>query len=1799
MKNRRFARILSFFLALTLLCTSNPFGVGTVIVKAVEAEETHEPLVDEEPRPDVGVGTVEEEAEPGEESGTEEESGIVGDENGTGEDTESEMTDETEESVKDDADDDVNDTSDDDESDKTDEPADEEISDETDDTVDGIESPVEIEEQVSIKQYLSEPNEGDIWYGAAITEDVLEEFREFPGKIYEGYDIKYANSLSSLWNELGTGAAYVCIGQILYGLDDEVASEKFRSDSIIEIPANIKEVIIANWWQDVGNKEVDPEEEEWINRGLFANGIKVQGGDTRVSFERGSRIHTCSGDTFTIEFTSADENKSTIFIGRGAIIDADVQCVSTSGTVVIEGDIALNGYTTKAKTEFRQWEAETEEGTSTVDGSTICINKPDAGKGVSFQGIGIEDEKGVYVTIIYNGYPDDPKLLPRFNQPFYLGTGQDEEGQEYDRGINIAFWDYGEQEHPFDFVDDWWEKVDAVELDKGDRIAWFAGITPREKEEIGCRVFYYTHGGKNEELWINSRSGRLRQDGDEDPYRILVFDNKDAFDDVTLNHENYDKLWREEDYGQKWDEIETLDDIFAEESVEYVAIQATKASYDIEDKDFILPDHIKGAILASDWDSEAEARVPWQMNSLTAGSDADIYIVDMTVDTLDRDFDIKKGQVVLRNTEVNGSVNISQSADVRFDNSHIRGVVKGSDNAVTVKEMFIVNGFEGFSQLNVDPGATFVVYDAEKLVFNEVVLAGEGDEVYFDLLYNGYPDAEEKLPMFNGSITAPEDRGINLRFAKHSEEKFWESEGDWWEELKDETLEPGTKVAGTTLKGRDMVSLEQKLWYNTRIEGYQGMVLLGMPGGRLVLIRDMDEAPFRVLAFDDSSEFDNVKHDLGKLWGDENNQSPYEEKWNFTGALTEFLDDEDTGYVAIQARKASHDIADKVIKLPANIKGALLVGDWDGEADVGIPWKINGMTAYEGTEICMNSLLIDSEGQDINIAINSADQSAGGEHARITVEHTNVAGNINVSGKADVCLADDRIRGSVNVSGTVEIANLLVTDCLTGYNKLIVRNETSFIMNKPEKLVFDDLELVPYDGSHDGDENINFTVIYNGYPDDPDKLPLFKKVITGPDETGVYIRYIEKTEEAFWDMEGDPDEGWWGIPQDVDLTPGMLFAKTELTDQADIDELMRHVGYSRYNPSDQKWLKYVGDGNIVVAQSNPETGKEIITFGLSTDAAKIYDGKAFDIKKESIYNNCGYIGDITLSWEKPDGTALAGAPVDVGTYVLKVVIPADTEGYEGSAKIDITINKRPITVSAKPESYVVKDGFVDYEIVGDGFIGDDTFITKPEADEGEVITENGESYYTITTRGGEVGSNYEIVHAEPVKIKVVNEDKPAIDGKPAINSVLFPKKKETYTAVYTGEQIRPTMVVAYKYRNEKGTAKTQTLKLNVDYTVSYTSNINAGTASVTVRGIGGYSGTVTKNFTITPKSIKNVKLSSVGDVLYGDKPWLVVTDGNRELIEGVDYEIVCSTEGSATENTQAKLQVKGKENGNYDANTISSSKAKFNILQTAVNNSDLKTIGAVTIELKLPTNGYTYNGKQQKPKVVVRDGGTKVAASRYKVIYTNNVNACGENDTNAATVRVVGVSKNGKGYYGVSNPVTFAIKQKDFSKVSVSSVPAIPKTRILSDVTFTVKDGKHILAEGVDYTVDYSNIAEEDRSIKSGIAIGTKYEVYLKPVSGNYNYQPDTKKIVKVKFGQQSFASKTANVSIKILDPEQQKVKVRYNGIFLTQGTDFTATVTKEKNKPTYKVTIKAVNKSAYKGQKVFTAQSYTAAQTE
>ncbi len=103
---------------------------------------------------------------------------------------------------------------------------------------------------------------------------------------------------------------------------------------------------------------------------------------------------------------------------------------------------------------------------------------------------------------------------------------------------------------------------------------------------------------------------------------------------------------------------------------------------------------------------------------------------------------------------------------------------------------------------------------------------------------------------------------------------------------------------------------------------------------------------------------------------------------------------------------------------------------------------------------------------------------------------------------------------------------------------------------------------------------------------------------------------------------------------------------------------------------------------------------------------------------------------------------------------------------------------------------------------------------------------------------------------------------------------------------YTGLAITPGVGVIY--------GGSQRLTEGQDYTVTYENNVNVGTATARITGIGIFTGTVTVNFTIIKRSIVRCIFSNVGERLYDGNATSqnpVVMDSDRVLVAGQDYTV--------------------------------------------------------------------------------------------------------------------------------------------------------------------------------------------------------------------------------------------------------------------------------------------------------------------
>lgn len=184
-----------------------------------------------------------------------------------------------------------------------------------------------------------------------------------------------------------------------------------------------------------------------------------------------------------------------------------------------------------------------------------------------------------------------------------------------------------------------------------------------------------------------------------------------------------------------------------------------------------------------------------------------------------------------------------------------------------------------------------------------------------------------------------------------------------------------------------------------------------------------------------------------------------------------------------------------------------------------------------------------------------------------------------------------------------------------------------------------------------------------------------------------------------------------------------------------------------------------------------------------------------------------------------------------------------------------------------------------------------------------------------------------------------------------------------------------------------------TLLESLDYTLSYTGNTAAGTATVTVTGIGNYEGTTTATFTVTPEIVKkNLSNTAKTKVTLHQLTFLyegvaitpdpVVTYDGETLVKGKDYTV-----SYARNNAVGKATVTVTGLAPYCTGSAS---ATF----TIVDSSSLKDLSDVEkTKVTFDPAEYAYTGKPIVPTFTVRYGGVLLkAGTHYSVELSNNTN---------------------------------------------------------------------------------------------------------------------------------------------------------------------------------------------------------------
>ena len=334
-----------------------------------------------------------------------------------------------------------------------------------------------------------------------------------------------------------------------------------------------------------------------------------------------------------------------------------------------------------------------------------------------------------------------------------------------------------------------------------------------------------------------------------------------------------------------------------------------------------------------------------------------------------------------------------------------------------------------------------------------------------------------------------------------------------------------------------------------------------------------------------------------------------------------------------------------------------------------------------------------------------------------------------------------------------------------------------------------------------------------------------------------------------------------------------------------------------------------------------------------------------------------------------------------------------------------------------------------------------------------------------------------------------------------------------------------------------------TLTEGTDYTATYKGDqVNAGTFTVTFKGIGKYTGTVKKEYTIKPDSIYSSSTTctlSPDTCIYDGKPQepkVTITKSDRTLVEGRDYTVEYQNNTSIG---RARAGITGI--GNYSGYFTTA----FYISRGSISNCDIT----------LSYTSTTYDGTEKKPSVTVKcKGNTLTEDQDYYLYYRNNTN-----------IGTASVTISGAGNFSGSETKTFQIKASDFSKCDIQlSASSFTYDGTEKKPKIIVKNGKKQLTANTDYTVSYKN------NINAGTASVT--------ITGKGKYSGTITKSFSIKPANFTKASVTLSASSFTWNGTKKKpgVTVKFGRRQLTSGRDYTVSYKNNVSVGTASVTITA-----------------------
>ena len=421
---------------------------------------------------------------------------------------------------------------------------------------------------------------------------------------------------------------------------------------------------------------------------------------------------------------------------------------------------------------------------------------------------------------------------------------------------------------------------------------------------------------------------------------------------------------------------------------------------------------------------------------------------------------------------------------------------------------------------------------------------------------------------------------------------------------------------------------------------------------------------------------------------------------------------------------------------------------------------------------------------------------------------------------------------------------------------------------------------------------------------------------------------------------------------------------------------------------------------------------------------------------------------------------------DVGTIDITIT---GIGNYTGTVTRTYKITPKSVTVTAEDKTKVFGETDPKLTAKVDGTLGDDTVEYTLTREAGEAAGK-----YTITPSGKAEQGNYSVTYVAG-KLTITSQSiDPGTDPEKPNPDYTGAKVNSPSDKVYDGNEHKwsPTVTDKADKKLEAGT----------DYTVEYsTKNFkDVGTIDVTITGIGNYTGTVTRTYKITPKSV-TVTAEDKTKVFGETDPKLTAKVAGTLGNDTVDYKL-SRKDGEAA--GKYEITVKGdKLQGNY---TVTYVAGTLTITAQSIDpgtNPEKPNPDYTGAKVNSPKDAV-YDGNEHKWIPTVTDKADKKleAGKDYTVEYSTK---------NFKDVGTIDITITGIGNYTGTVTRTYKITPKSVT------VTAEDKTKVFgeTDPKLTAKVAGTLGNDTVDYKL----------SRKDGEAAG-KYEITVKgdKLQGNY-----------------------------------------------------------------------------------------------